>query len=71
MSSVSSVPSVVESVCLGWRVDLKIIDAGNKRALARVFAVNHSEDRAFERRVAAIVSRVRDGGDAALLRFAR
>jgi histidinol dehydrogenase len=50
---------------------LKIIDAKNKRALAKVFAVNRSEDRAFERKVAAIVDRVRDEGDAALLRFAR
>lgn len=50
---------------------MKIIDAGNKRALAKVFAVNRSEDRAFERKVATIVDRVRDEGDAALLRFAR
>jgi histidinol dehydrogenase len=50
---------------------LKIIEAGNKRALARVFAINRSEDRAFERRVAAIVGGVREKGDAALLRFAR
>jgi histidinol dehydrogenase len=50
---------------------LKIIEAGNKRALARVFAINRSEDRAFERRVAAIVDGVRDKGDPALLRFAR
>jgi histidinol dehydrogenase len=50
---------------------VKIIEAGNKRALAKVFAVNRSEDRAFERKVAAIVDRVRDEGDTALLRFAR
>jgi histidinol dehydrogenase len=50
---------------------MKIVDAGNKRALARVFAVDPTADRAFERRVAGIVGRVRDGGDRALLRFAR
>lgn len=50
---------------------MKIIEASNKRALAKVFAINRSEDRAFERRVAAIVNGVRDKGDAALLRFAQ
>jgi histidinol dehydrogenase len=50
---------------------VKIIDASNRRALARVFARDESMDRAFERRVAGIVSRVREGGDRALLRFAR
>ena len=50
---------------------MKIIDAKNKRALAKVFAVNRAGDHAFERKVAAIVDRVRDEGDAALLRFAR
>jgi histidinol dehydrogenase len=50
---------------------LKIIDASNRRALARVFARDESMDRAFERRVGAIVSRVRAEGDRALCRFAR
>jgi histidinol dehydrogenase len=50
---------------------VKIIDANNRRALAKVFAVNRSDDRAFERKVASIVQRVRDEGDQALLRFAR
>src|SRR4051812_7958216 len=39
--------------------------------MARIFARDESSDRAFERRVAAIVRRVREQGDAALTRFAR
>src|SRR5580765_889416 len=50
---------------------VKIIDASNRRALERVLARDRREDRAFERRVAAIVTRVRDEGDPALVRFAR
>jgi histidinol dehydrogenase len=50
---------------------MKIIESTNKRALERVFARDTSGDRAFERRVAAIVEAVRTGGDDALLRFAR
>lgn len=50
---------------------MKIIDASNTRALAKVFAVSRKDDRAFERRVAGIVDRVRDAGDTALLRFAK
>jgi histidinol dehydrogenase len=50
---------------------VKIITSSNRRALDRVLARNGRADRAFERRVAAIVGRVRDGGDAALVRFAR
>jgi histidinol dehydrogenase len=50
---------------------MKIIEATNKRALERVFAKDTSADRAFERRVAAIVNAVRSDGDRALLRFAR
>jgi histidinol dehydrogenase len=50
---------------------VKLIDASNKRSLAKVFAVNRGEDRAFERRVASIVDRVREQGDPALVRFAR
>ena len=50
---------------------MKIIDAADETALSRVFARDRAADRAFERRVAAIVGQVRDQGDAALLRFAR
>jgi histidinol dehydrogenase len=50
---------------------MKIIDASNRRALQRVFTRDESLDRAFERRVAGIVARVREQGDRALLRFAR
>ena len=50
---------------------MKIIEAENKPALERVFARDRSADRAFERRVAAIVDAVRTGGDGQLLRFAR
>ncbi len=50
---------------------MKIIDSSNRRALDRVLARDNRADRAFERRVAAIVAGVRDGGDSALVRFAR
>jgi histidinol dehydrogenase len=50
---------------------MRIIDAGNRRALERVFRKDRAADRAFERRVAAIVGAVRTDGDAALIRFAR
>jgi histidinol dehydrogenase len=50
---------------------MKIIDASNRRALGRVLGGSRTADRAFDRRVATIVGRVRDDGDAALLRFAR
>jgi histidinol dehydrogenase len=50
---------------------VKIIDARNRKALERVIARDRSADRALDRRVAAIVERVRDDGDRALLRFAR
>ena len=50
---------------------MRIIDARNRRALDRVLARGRTEDRALERRVAAIVAAVRRGGDAALVRFAR
>jgi histidinol dehydrogenase len=50
---------------------MKIIDASNKRALAALFAKKESTDRVFERKVAAIVQKVRTGGDKALLRFAK
>jgi histidinol dehydrogenase len=50
---------------------MKIVDARNRRALDQVFARDRSADRAFTRRVAAIVDRVRRDGDRALLQFAR
>lgn len=50
---------------------MKIIDASNKRAIAALFARKESTDRVFERKVAAIVQKVRTGGDKALLRFAK
>ena len=50
---------------------MKIIKSSNRSALDRVLARDERADRAFERRVAAIVSRVRNEGDAALVRFAR
>ena len=50
---------------------MKIIEATNRQALARLLARDRSADRAFERRVAEIVDRVRVGGDRALLGFAR
>ena len=50
---------------------MKINDAPNKRAIAALFAKKESTDRVFERKVAAIVQKVRTGGDTALLRFAK
>lgn len=50
---------------------MRIVDARNRKALERVFARDRSADRAFLRRVATIVERVREEGDHALLRFAR
>jgi len=50
---------------------MKIIEAGNTRALNRVLARGRVSDPALERRVAAIVEAVRRGGDAALVRFAK
>jgi histidinol dehydrogenase len=50
---------------------MKIIDASNRKALERVLTRDRAEDRAFERKVSAIVGRVREEGDAALLRYAR
>ena len=52
-------------------MSMTIIDAENARALDSVFARDRVADRAFERRVAAIVDGVRKDGDRALLRFAR
>ena len=50
---------------------MRIIDASNRRAVARLFARDSAADRAFERRVGAIVSKVRTQGDRALLRYAK
>ena len=50
---------------------MRIVDASNRQALERVFTRDRSADRAFTRRVATIVDRVRQDGDRALLRFAR
>jgi histidinol dehydrogenase len=48
-----------------------IINASNVKALNRLLAVDRASDPAFGRRVAAIVGKVRAGGDRALERFAR
>jgi histidinol dehydrogenase len=50
---------------------VRIIDGRNRRAVDRALARDAAGDRALERRVAAIVERVRREGDPALLRFAR
>src|SRR5262249_41618935 len=50
---------------------MKIVSANDKRAIARLLAPAERDDRAFERRVRAIVEAVRAGGDRALERFAR
>ena len=50
---------------------MRIIEAGDTRALDRVLSRDRSADRAFERRVTLIVERVRTQGDRALLGFAR
>ena len=50
---------------------MKIIDAGNRRAIADLVTHDTGVDRTFERRVRGIVDRVRVGGDAALEGFAR
>jgi histidinol dehydrogenase len=52
-------------------VKLKIIDAGDRRAIERLLARARRDDRGFDRRVQAIVDAVRTGGDRALVRFAK
>jgi len=47
------------------------VEATNRRAVGRLRTAATRDDQAFERRVRAIVSRVRSGGDRALERFAR
>jgi histidinol dehydrogenase len=50
---------------------MKIVDAGNKRAIERLLTPAGGGDRAFQRRVQTIVDAVRTGGDRALSRFAK
>jgi histidinol dehydrogenase len=50
---------------------MKIVSSTNRQAVARLLSATRVRDAATERRAAEIVSRVRQGGDAALLRFAR
>src|SRR5688572_9343527 len=50
---------------------LRIVDSKNRSAVQALLAPERVRDAATDRRVAAIVSGVRKGGDAALLRYAR
>jgi len=50
---------------------VRIIRARNRSAIARLASRTARTDRAFDRRVRAIVDRVRTGGDRALIAFAR
>jgi histidinol dehydrogenase len=50
---------------------LRIVASANRRAVAELLSAARIRDRATETRAAAIVARVRRGGDAALKRFAR
>lgn len=50
---------------------LRIVSSTNRRAVAELLSATRIRARATETRAAAIVSRVRRGGDAALRRFAR
>lgn len=50
---------------------MRIIDASDKRAIARLLARSGRGNRTLDRRVHAIVDRVRADGDPALIRFAR
>jgi histidinol dehydrogenase len=52
-------------------VKLRIINAGDTRAIGRLLAPPRGDDPAFDRGVQAIVDGVRKGGDRALTRFAR
>ena len=58
---------------VGWvgQMVMKIVNAGDKRAIARLLTADAADDRAFERRVQTIVDGVRTGGDRALARFAK
>src|SRR5262245_8028609 len=50
---------------------MRVVDAADTRAMRRLFSPAARDDRAFERRVRAMVDAVRQHGDTALLRFAR
>jgi histidinol dehydrogenase len=50
---------------------MKIVHARDRKALERIGGTNRTPDRAFERRVAGIVTRVRKEGDRALMALAR
>ena len=50
---------------------LRIVDSTNRRAVRALLSPERTRDVATERRVAAIVSDVRRGGDRALVRYAR
>ena len=50
---------------------MKIVESSDRRAIERLLTADAGDDRAFERRVQAIVDEVRTGGDRALARFAR
>jgi histidinol dehydrogenase len=50
---------------------MKIVEASDKKAIAKLLAPAGSDDRAFRRRVQTIVDAVRTGGDRALTRFAK
>ena len=50
---------------------MRIVNASDTRAIARLLTPTRGGDRVFERRVQAIVDSVRSGGDRALERFAR
>jgi len=50
---------------------LRIVSSSNRAAVAQLLSATRIRDRATERKAAAIVDRVRRGGDAALKRYAR
>jgi histidinol dehydrogenase len=50
---------------------MRIVNSTNRRAVDALLSAAHVRDRATERRAAEIVARVRRGGDAALLGYAR
>src|SRR5512144_3205274 len=50
---------------------LRIVESSNRRAVRELLAPERVRDAATDRKVAAIVSDVRAGGDAALRRYAR
>lgn len=50
---------------------MRIVESGNRRAVGELLSATRIRDRATESGAAAIVGRVRKGGDAALLRYAR